>query len=130
MSSTNQCDAVAFFDEFVEAFGTFDGLVVAQRYHQPFIAVHADESIETMQDHSEISEYFQKFLDSYYLDGCRSCSYKDLVVIEVSDSCILATVTWELYDTNKSLVSSWRESYNIVSTNSKMLVLTSIDHAA
>lgn len=130
MSSSNQCDAATFFDEFIEAFGTFDGLVVAQRYHQPFIAVHADGAVETMQNHSDTAEYFQRFLDGYYADGCRSCSYKDLAVVEVNEFSILVTVTWELYDSKIALVSSWRESYNIVSTNSKMLVLTSIDHAA
>jgi len=129
MRSSNQCDAVQFFNDFVEAFGTFDGLVVAQRYHQPFIAVHADGNVEVMQSHSHTAEYFQKFLVGYYADGCRSCTYKDLAVVEINEFSILATVTWELYDSNTTLVSSWRESYSIVSTSSKMLVLTSIDHS-
>lgn len=130
MSKANRCDAVAFFDEFVEAFSTFDGLVVAQRYHQPFIALHSDETAETMQNHSETAEYFQKYLDSYHADGCRSCGFEELEVIQINQSSILATVTWKLYDSKKALVTSWRESYTIAFINSKMQVLTSVDHAA
>lgn len=122
-------DTTDFFDAFVRAFKTFDGAVIAKRYLQPFTAIHADGTIQCMYTPIEIAQYFQRFLDVYYSDGCRSCSYKDLTVDAVGATCVLATTTWELYDECLRVVTSWRESYNIAYVETKMLVISSIDHA-
>lgn len=128
MSREIRQNAARFFDEFVEAFKTFDGAVIAERYFVPFVAVHTDGTAETMQSRSEIANYFQRYLDSYYADGCRTCGYEDLEVTGVGETCMLATVTWLLFDDNQAVVTSWRESYNIISLASEMLVLSSVDH--
>ncbi len=121
--------ATKFFDEFVDAFTSFDGNKIAERYHVPFVAVHSDGSVETMQSVTEIAAYFQRFLDQYHTDGCRSCTYDNLDVIPVGDACLLATVTWLLQDEDMDTVTSWRESYNLLCANNTMLVLSSVDHA-
>ena len=121
---------IDFFDEFVGAFKSFDGSIVAQRYFQPFTAIHADETVQCMFTSSETASYFQGFLDDYYASGCRSCSYKDLEVVPIGATSVLATVTWELYDDDLRIVSSWRESYIIANLNKKLLVISSIDHAS
>jgi hypothetical protein len=124
-----QVDTINFFDEFVTAFATFDGKVVAQRYFSNFIAVHTDGTLEHFKSVSEIAGYFQKYLDEYYASGCRTCTYKALECVPVGQACALATVTWELYNSAGDVVSSWRESYNLSYSESRLRVFASIDHA-
>lgn len=117
-----------FFDSFVEAFSSFDGAVVAQRYFPGFIAVRADGALESFTSPAAIARYFQQFLDGYRADGCVSCGYNSLHVVSIGQSCVLATVTWELYDSGGGIVSSWRESYNLVYAQSGWQVFASMDH--
>ena len=129
MSADLLADTTHFFDGFVTAFATFDGEVVAQRYFPDFIAVHTDGTLEHFNSATEIARYFQKFLDEYSSTGCRTCSYKELECMPVGQTCALATVTWELFDSAGEIVSSWRESYNLSYSESRLLVFASIDHA-
>jgi hypothetical protein len=41
-----QRTAAGFFDEFVEAFRSFDGDKIAARYLSPYSSLHADGSID------------------------------------------------------------------------------------
>lgn len=118
-----------FFDAFVEAFATFDGTIVAERYSPAFIAVHADGSLESFTAAADIARYFQRFLDGYYADGCRYCGYQALDVVPIGEACVLATVTWELFNESGTLVSSWRESYTLARAPSGLQVFASMDHA-
>ena len=130
MSNDSSQEVIVFFDRFVDAFRTFDGRNVARRFHTPFIAVHADKTVETLHSASDTATYFQKYLDDYSAQGCSTCGYRDLEVHPVGESCLLTTVTWELHDKNGTSLTSWRESYLIAHTNSEMSVLSTIDHAA
>ena len=86
----------AFFDEFVEAFATFDGSYIARRYAVPYLAMHADGSTELFHSTTAIGEYFQRVVDEYRARDCRSCRYIDLAVVGIGRSAALGTVTWEL----------------------------------
>lgn len=122
-------DTRQFFDDFVEAFKSFDGATIAQRYSSTFIAVDSDGSMQSFDSSTSIANYFQGYLDDYYSQGCRSCAYLSLEATAIGQACILATVTWELYDDDGRIVSSWRESYNLAYNNDKLLVFASMDHA-
>ena len=124
-----RAEVTQFFDAFVEAFATFDGTIVAERYAPAFIAVHADGSLHNFTASVDIARYFQRFLDGYYADGCRSCGYHALEVVPIGEACVLATVTWELFDGSHTLVSTWRESYNLARQPSGLQVFASMDHA-
>lgn len=124
-----RAEVTQFFDAFVEAFTTFDGTVVAARYSPAFIAVHADGSLENFTASADIARYFQRYLDRYYADGCRSCGYQALDVVPIGEACVLATVTWELFDGSGKLVSTWRESYTLARAPSGLLVFASVGHA-
>ena len=121
--------AAAFFDEFVKAFRTFDGSEIARRYVSPYVAVHADGSIDCFSAHLDVVEYFQRVVGGYHRKGCRSCRYHDLDVVSVGRQCALATVTWELLREDGSVVSSWRESYNLARVGEDPRVFASIVHA-
>jgi len=130
MTSDLRTDLTQFFDAFVAAFTTFDGAVIAQRYFPTFIAVHADGTLDSFTSSADITRYFQQFLDGYRADGCVSCGYKALDVVFIGQTCVLATVTWELYDSTGGIVSCWRESYNLAHAESRWLVFASMDHVA
>ena len=121
-------EAVAFFDAFVEAFQTFVGEIIAQRYLPPYLAMHADGTIACFSTHAEVAQYFQKVLDEYHEKGCRSCRYRDLDAVPVGDGSALATVTWELTREDGTTITSWHESYNLSRTGGPMRAFASVDH--
>ena len=122
-------EARAFFEEFVIAFREFDGNLIAARYAAPYMAMHMDGSTDLFVKHEEIGQYFQRVVDSYRQQGCRLCRYKDLEVLPLGELCSLATVTWELLTESSTVLSTWRESYNLVRTADWLRVFASVDHA-
>jgi hypothetical protein len=123
-------EAVGFFDEFVEAFRTFDGDEIARRYLSPYSALHADGSIDCFASHAHVAKYFQEIVDEYHNKGCRSCRYKDLDVVPIGGQSVLGTVTWELLREDGSVLSFWRESYNLARVGGRLRVFASVDHVS
>jgi hypothetical protein len=70
-----------FFDEFVEAFASFSGARIAERYNAPYLAFHAHGRSEVFSSRQEIADYFQRVVDDYHAKGVRSCSFKNLEVV-------------------------------------------------
>ncbi|CAN7573577.1 hypothetical protein LJR118_004266 [Acidovorax sp. LjRoot118] len=118
-----------FFDDFVVAFATFDGFLVAQRYAEPCISLDAQGALRSFHSGQEIAGYFQSVLTTYHGEGCRSCRYRDLEVVSMGALSVLATVSWELLRSDGSVVSGWRESYNLLHSDQGWRVFASTDHA-
>lgn len=119
-----------FFDEFVAAFATFDGVRVAQRYLSPYLACGGPEDLRVFASPGEIAAYFQGILDDYFARGCRRCRYLDLQVLALGADCALASVTWELLASDGTIVASWRESYNLCRVDGCYRAFVSTDHNA
>jgi hypothetical protein len=119
-----------FFDAFVEAFASFNGNTIAERYLAPYLAFHTHESAQVFMSSAETGSYFQKVVDEYYAKGCRSCRYKDLAILPLGKHCALGTVTWELLSGNLTVIGAWRESYNLCMVEGQFRVFASTDHVA
>lgn len=124
-----QDEAAAFFDAFVEAFRSFNGQLIALRYLAPYSALHAGGSVECFSTPADIAGYFQKVVDGYRSQGCRSCRYGELEVVSMGQACVLGTVTWDLLLEDGSVFQSWRESYNLARTSEGLRVFATVDHA-
>ncbi len=122
--------ATAFFDDFVSAFSSFSGPLIAERYVAPYVALQADGSLQSFTEHAAIGQYFQGVVESYHEQGCRSCHYRDLEIIPLGTQSALATVTWELLRENGEIHTAWRESYNLLLTASGWRIFASVDHVA
>jgi len=118
----------AFFDEFVEAFRSFNGETIASRYVTPYLAFHSSRSSQVFMASEDIASYFQRIVDQYHAKGCRLCSYKNLAVVPLGKECALGTVTWELLAEDLSVIEAWRESYNLCSVEGRFMVFASTDH--
>lgn len=127
---TIRCAASSFFDEFVAAFRTFDGSEIACRYQAPYLALHANGTIDCFATHADIGNYFQDVVDGYYSNGCRSCRYGDLEVVALGTQSALATVTWDLLKEDGKVLTSWRESYTLTRVGESLRVIASVDHVA
>jgi hypothetical protein len=125
-----QHQAIIFFDAFVEAFCSFDGRFVAERYAAPYVALNAEGGLRCFATYEDIATYFQQVLDTYYARGCRSCRYQDLDVVPLGIQSALASVTWELLAEDGAFVTRWRESYNLLRTVDGLRVFASVDHVA
>jgi uncharacterized membrane protein len=122
--------ARAFFDAFVDAFASFNGQTIAERYLTPYLAFHSAASAQVFTTSAETAAYFQTIVDGYQAQGCRSCRYKDMAVVPLGEECAIATVTWDLLAHDLSVISAWRESYNLCLVEGRFMVFTSTDHAA
>ena len=118
-----------FFDDFVEAFPSFRGEQIAQRYLVPYMAIRADGSAQVCPSQEAISSYFQAVLNDYRARGCIGCRYADLEAQEMGPGSVLGTVTWELLGAHGRVLSRWRESYVLVRDGGYLKVRASVDHA-
>ena len=114
----------------MEAFRSFDGKTIAQRYAVHCLALSADGVLTLLPTQDDIASYFQAVLDKYFAQGCRSCRYLDLDVLAVGSQSAMGTVTWELLNESGSVLRSWRESYNLMRTEHGLRIFSSTDHAA
>jgi len=126
---TTDEQARKFFDDFVTAFGSFDGEIVAERYLTPYLARHVSRKADLFTDRAAIADYFQSILKRYHDAGARACTYRDMEVVPLGRDCVLATVTWDLLDDANGRLSSWRESYTLALDGDAFRVFGSIDHA-
>ena len=119
-----------FFDDFNTVFATFNGSRIAERYVAPYLAIRSDGSSEVFNTVESIAAYFQRIVDSYHARGCRICKYRDLAIVPIGSAAALGTVTWELCQADGTLVTTWRESYNLVFLGGRVKAAASVDHAA
>jgi hypothetical protein len=122
-------DVGRFFDEFVEAFPSFDGEVIARRYGVPYLAIHTDGSTELFASNTAVAAYFQRVLDGYRQRGCRACRYEGLEITATGGASALGTVTWDLLRADDTVLTSWRESYVLAYADERLKAFVSIDHA-
>ena len=123
-----QADMSRFFDDFVEAFGTFDGARIATRYFVPGIALRGDGSIQSLESRAEVEHFFQAAVDSYHRDGCRGIQWRDLDVVPMGDRSALATVTWDLLREDRTVLRHWRQSYNLARVGAGWQIFASTYH--
>jgi hypothetical protein len=121
-------DIQKFFEAFCTAFREFDAALIAQRYAVPYTSLNSDGVHQVFGTHEQIGQYFQGFLNKYYEQGCRSCRFKELEVVPLGQRSALASVTWELLRNDRSVASTWRESYNLTRSNGEFLIYASTDH--
>lgn len=128
MTDAPHAEAAAFFDDFVAAFLQFDGPLIARRYHAPYLAMHTAGRYDLLATTDEIGAYFQRVVDQYRGDGCTACRHRGLQVVTLGAHAMLATVSWDLLDPAGAILSSWRESYNLVRTPQGLRIFASTDH--
>jgi hypothetical protein len=127
-SQALQTEVAEFFDAFVQAFPSFDGKVIAQRYAAPYLALNGEGVLTLLPTQADIASYFQTVLDNYLAQGCRSCRYLELEVFAMGNQSALGTVTWEMLGQDGKVLSSWRESYNFMRTENGLRIFASTDH--
>lgn len=117
-----------FFNRFDAAFASFDGTRVAELYHVPHVALRGDGSVACLTRRLAVAEFFQKALDHYRADGCRRCTHRDLKMVTLGETSVIAAVTWELLDGAGRVRRAWRQSYNLIDVAGTLQVLTSTEH--
>jgi hypothetical protein len=121
-------DIKAFFDLYVEDIPKFEGAILAKKYIAPYTVMSRDGDAWLCNSIDETIDYFQILLDKHRADGVVACKYEDLDFRTIGDHCYLATVSWTMMGADGETISHWRESYNMVHTDSGLKIFTSIDH--
>jgi hypothetical protein len=117
-----------FFEEYTKAFDSIDGSRIAALYHMPTVTMRGDASIHCLQSREELARFFQGVADTYYKDGYRAGSFKNLQVVPIGGRSALATLDWELRRGDGSVIREWRQSYNVVRVGSGWQILVSTFH--
>jgi len=121
-------EVALFFSRFQEDFASFNGRTIASRYIVPFMSINTEGSISVFSNHPDIEELYQRYLDDYLAQGIKSCRFKDLEYLPLGRNCICATVTWEMLSPRKDVVTTWRESYNLMRHGDELKIFSTIDH--
>ncbi|MAM87870.1 MAG: hypothetical protein CME36_11250 [unclassified Hahellaceae] len=119
-----------YFDDFQEAFASFDGSRVAAKFSLPFMAKSLDGSCTIFDTRDRLSAYFQAFLDEYGSKGCHECRYSELDLNWLGLESALATVSWSLLGDSGEPVMAWTESYLLSIVEDLVLAFATIDHKA
>jgi len=117
-----------FFEEYAKAFDSIDGNRIAALYYMPTVTMRGDASIHCLQSREELARFFQGVADTYYKDGYRSGSFKNLQVVPIGGRSALATMDWELRRGDGSIIREWRQSYNVVRVGNGWQILVSTFH--
>jgi ketosteroid isomerase-like protein len=120
--------AGAFFDRFVEAFATFDAARIADLFVTPCVSLRENGSTVALTAREDVERYYQAAIDGYHHSGCRSCRWADLEVAPIGGRCMLATMTWELLGRDGSVLSTWRQSYNLADAGGGLKIFASATH--
>lgn len=122
-------EILLFFESFASAFCEFNGPLIARRYADACVALHADGTLDLLNSREQVAAYMQNHLDRYRLEGCSSCRFRDLEVLPLGRNGALATLSWELLREDGSVASGWRESYNLVRGPGGFRIYATADHA-
>jgi hypothetical protein len=111
MSEASAAEIARIFDQFVDAFATFDGKIVGWLFIAPGVALKQDGTLQGFSTRSDIETYYQTALDQYRAAGCRGCRYSGLEIFALNDSSVVATVSWDLLRQDGSVIRHWRQAY-------------------
>ena len=117
-----------FFEKYSEAFEAIDGNRIAALYYMPTVTMRGDGSIHCLQSRDELAKFFQGVEDTYYRDGYRSGSFKNLQVLPIGGRSAFATMDWEMRRGDGTLIRGWRHSYNVVRVGNGWQILVSTFH--
>ncbi len=110
-SDRAETDIAGLFDDFVAAFGTFDGARIAQLFATPGVALRRDGNLKGFASAEDVRSYYQAALDGYRALGCRTCRYTQLEVQVLNAGTANATVTWDLVGADGGVALHWRQLY-------------------
>lgn len=125
---SNHSVIARYFDDFQEAFASFEGQRVGRKFALPYLVVTASGNNRLLASAAEVNSYFQGYLDEYRAQGCRSCRYSNLQVTWLGSESALASVYWSLLDDAGKQVLSWSESYLLSLVGPEARAVVSVDH--
>ncbi len=111
-----------FFNQFCEAFATFDGELVAEHFIAPGIALKYDGSLEGFTVQKDIVSYYQSALDYYKEAGCSVCKWSELDIHRLNDTSLTATASWDLLHKDGHVIRHWRQAYFISQFDGKIRI--------
>ena len=111
MDAATSNQIVRYFDDFVEAFATFDGKKVGRLFAAPAVALKRDGALQGFATLHEIEAYYQAALDRYRASDCRECRYSNLETQFLNHTSAIATASWDLLREDGSVVAHWRQTY-------------------
>ena len=124
-------DAVKkFLADYIDAFLSSDGALIASMYNVPSVTVRADGSIYAFDTQDELQSFFQGLADTYSKAGSRGWRYQGLHVEALGAKSAIATLDWEMQREDGSSIRRWRQTYNFVLGDGRARILASTIHLA
>jgi len=121
-------DISKFFSDYTKPFETRDGSAIAAFYHVPCVSMRPDGSVHCFQSREEMRTFFQRVADQYHLEGHRASSFSDLDVKPIGSKSVLASLEWQMLKEDRSIIRTWRQSYNLIRPDGRWQIFVSTFH--
>ena len=120
----------AFFDQYTDAFNSFDGKQIAALYYMPTVTMRGDGSIHCLQSREDLASFFQRVVDTYRKEGYSDGNLMNFEILAIGGLSALATMDWVMRRQDGSVIRKWRQSYNVARTPTGWKILVSTFHVA
>ena len=130
MSDQAHLDEVTkLLDDYVRHWYAGEWSAVAALYYVPSITMRGDGSVHCFQSLKELREFFHGVGAGYDTEGDLGPGrYHSLTTQPIGARSLLATLTWQMVRKDGSVVREWRQSYNLVRTDGRWLILAATLH--
>jgi ketosteroid isomerase-like protein len=114
--------------DYIAAFNSNDGKIIAEMYNEPCVLLRGDGSIVVLASRPEIAAFFQPVADSLRRDGCRNWRSSNMVVQVLGKLSAIVTTDWEPLREDGTPIRKWRQSYNLAIAGGRPRILASTMH--
>jgi hypothetical protein len=122
-------DVRKVLDDYVRHWYAGEWSGVAALYYVPSITMRGDGSVHCFQSRKELEDFFHGVGAGYDTEGDLGPGrYHSLTTQPIGARSLLATLTWQMVRKDGSVVREWRQSYNLVCTDGRWLILVATLH--
>ncbi len=114
---------------YIAAFNSNSGAQIATCYAAPCLILRADGSLHGLSSSPEIAKFFQTRVEQLHSEGCRDWRYTNLEVVPIDRRCVLAVMDWEPLRADGTALGKWRQTYQLLRTESGLRFMVSTVHA-
>lgn len=115
--------------DYIAAFNSKSGARIAQCYVAPCLILRADGSLLALSSSAEIAKFFQARVEQLHSEGCRDWRYTNLEVGAIDRRCVRAAMDWEPLRADGTALAQWRQTYQLLKTESGLRFMVSTVHA-
>ncbi len=119
----NSASVNAFLSSYVAAFNSCDGPAIASHYNFPSLSLRGDGSLSILQEPEAAAVFFASMSSAYCEQGCADWKWSVEDLQEIGSQSAIVAVNWSMLKADRSVLRSWRHSYNLIASGGELRIL-------